>query len=584
MLQRSSLLPSCLAALFLAACVESELQDSRPPTVTNVGLVTQPTELAGDGDLWLVGAREFESGGRDLDQDGDAFDQVVFVVDLASGTSRNSSLALSTAGPRLPLAVGGRLAAFAASEASSGGRDLNGDGDALDDVLFVHDAAGGTTRGLALALPAGAAPVVGDGLVAFAVSEAAQGAGDRNGDGDANDDVLHAFDRATGETTNTLLPVKSRLFLGGGRVAHLEPESADENGDGDALDLVLHVFDPATGDDLGSGLASDGFAPLEADGVWLLAVPESAQGGIDLDGDGDSLDAVLHVFDPRTGFVRNLGLVCPAPGCAVASQPVNARATFAILARESDGAAPFGEGSADAGADADPFDLNQDGDHLDEVVFTYDPRTDRLSNTRRAAVLPLVFVGSSLGFRALESAQELDLDGDGDLLDAVAFVFDPFTATATNLRQDAIDLRGSEDFLLLARPEGTSGVDSNGDGDRGDVIVHAFDRKSSLTTDTRIASVDAFGATASEILLYASEASDRRDLNGDRDLSDEVFVLFDVSSKTSLSLNLAGGKDEARFASVSRSGRLVLLANERAQGTDLDGDGDRSDLVFHRGR
>jgi len=568
MFQRSTCFPSCLPGfvLLLGACTESGVPGDVPPTVTNVGLVTRPTELAGDGDLWLVGAREFEAGGRDLDQDGDAFDQVVFVVDLKSGTTRNTSLAISTASAALPLAVRGRLAAFAASESSSGGRDLNADGDAFDDVSFVHDAATGTTRGLALALPAGALPVVGDGLVVFPVSEAAQDGTDLDGSGSAAGDVLHVFDRTTGETTNTRLAVTSRLFLGGGRVAHLEVESADENGDADALDLVLRVFDPVTGDDLSSGLASDGNEPLAADGTWLLAVPESAQGGADLDGDGDSLDAVLHVFDPRTGFVRNLGLVCAAPGCAVASRPASARASFAILARESG------------------LDRNGDGDLLDDVAFTYDPRTDRLTNTRVAAVAPLVFVGSSLGFRGLESAQGADLDGDGDLRDAVAFVTDPFTGKTTNLRQDAVDLRGSEDFLLLARPESTSGVDSNEDGDRSDVIVHAFDRRSSLTTDTEIASVDAFGASASEILLYVSEDSEGRDLNGDRDLQDEVFVLFDVPSKTNLSLNLAGGADESRFASFSRSGRLVLLANERSQGTDLDGDGDLSDLVLHRGR
>jgi hypothetical protein len=568
-----------LLALFLGACTESDLPGGSAPPITNVGLVTQPSELAGEGDLWLVAAREFESGGRDLDQDGDASDRIVFVVDLASGTARNSSLALSGGGA-LPLAVRGHLAAFAASEASGGGRDLNGDGDALDDVVFVHDAARGTTRGLALALAAGTVPVVGDGLAAFAVSEGAQAGGDLNGDLDVNDDVLHVFDRATGVTTNTQLAVTSRLFLGGGRVAHLEPEGVDENGDGDALDLVLRVFDPATGADLSSGLASDGFAPLEADGVWLLSVPEAAQGGADLNGDGDGLDAVLHVFDPRTEFVRNLELV--SLGSAVASRPAGARETFAFLARESEGVgAPSGE-SADPGAA--PADLNEDGDFSDDVAFTYDPRTDELSSTRRSAVLPLVFVGSSLGFRALESGQQRDLDGDGDRLDAVAFVFDPFTATARNLRQDAIDLVGSEDFLLLARPESTSGLDSNGDGDRSDVIVHAFDRRTNLTTDTRIASVDVFGATASEILLYVSESSEGRDLNSDRDLSDEVFVLFDVPSKTSLSLNLAGGADEARFASLSPSGKLVLLANEGSQGTDLVGDGDLSDQVFHRGR
>jgi hypothetical protein len=563
---------SCLAtALSLGACTESGEPGAAAPTVFNIGLVAQPTELAGEGDLWLVGAREFEAGGHDRNGDGDAFDLVVFVVDLVSGTTRNTGLALSTASAPLPLAVRGRLAAFAASESSGGGRDLNGDGDADDDVVVVHDARDATTRILGLALAAGAQPVVEGELVAFAVGEAAQRGTDLDGDGSANGDVLHVYDGATKTSTNTRLSATSRTFLGGGRVARLVFEALDENGDGDAFDMVLRVFDPATGLDLSSGLASDGGEPLAADGTWLVAVPELAQGAQDLNDDGDAFDRVLHVFDPRDGFVRNLGLVCSAPPCMVASRPASGRASFAILASESG------------------FDLNADGDGLDQVAFTYDPRTDRLTNTGLAAVPPLVFVGTALGFLALEAGQgselpDADLNGDGDLFDAVAFVTDPFTGTSTNLRQDALDLRGSEDFLLLARAEGTSGVDSNADGDLFDVIVHAFARKTGLTTDTRIASVDAFGASASTLLLFASELGEGRDLNGDRDRADDVFVLFDVPSATARSLNLAGGVDLARFASLARSGRLVLLANEGAQGADLDGDGDVSDQVFHRSR
>lgn len=572
MLQRSPCLPSCLAAsaLLLGACTESvDAPAAAAPTVTNAGLVAEPAELAGDGDLWLVAAREFEAGGRDLDQDGDALDLVVFVVDLVRNTTQNTALAVTSP---LSFAVRDGLAAFAASESAGPARDRNGDGDVNDDVLFVYDSASGRTRDQALALTPGTRPAVGDGLVAFSVSEAAQGGVDLDGDGSATGDVLHVFDGASGTSTNTRMAVASPLFLGDGRVAYLAfesmLESGDENGDGDALDLVLQVFDPATGTNQSSGLASDGAAPLVADGVWLVAVPERAQGGLDANGDGDVEDAVLHVFDPRTEFVRNLRLACPGPGCAVASRPMKGQASFGILAQE------------------DGVDRNRDGDGLDAVAFTYDPRADRLRNSGVAAVLPLVFAGSSFAFRGLEAAQDEDLNGDGDLLDAVAFL-DPLAGRTTNLGQDALDLRGSEAFLLLARAESTSGSDSNGvdsnrDGDRADVVVHAFAPATGRTTDTRIASRDVFGASASEILLYVGEADEGRDLNGDRDLADEVFVLFDVPAAASASLNLAGGTDEARFASLSPSGRLVLLASELAQGTDLDADGDLSDQVFHR--
>src|SRR5262245_12091454 len=144
-----------VALTFLAgACGIRSLSSDPAPTASlvNLGLVAQSSGLAADGDLLLVAAREFEAGGRDLDQDGDAFDLVVFVVDLAGGTTLGTGLALDVSTPALLAAVRGPLAAFAASERSSGARDLNGDGDANDSVLFVHDARDHGTRDLGLAL------------------------------------------------------------------------------------------------------------------------------------------------------------------------------------------------------------------------------------------------------------------------------------------------------------------------------------------------------------------------------------------------------------------------------------------------
>lgn len=89
-----------LPALTLACARTSETPVQSNESVTSLGLAAQASELAVEGDLALVAAREFQAGGRDLDGDGDAFDRVAFLVDLATGTARNTGLALDATGPR----------------------------------------------------------------------------------------------------------------------------------------------------------------------------------------------------------------------------------------------------------------------------------------------------------------------------------------------------------------------------------------------------------------------------------------------------------------------------------------------------
>ena len=72
------------------------------------------------------------------------------------------------------------------------GGDLNGDGDHSDHVFLLHDVAAGTQRNLGLAgdNPIGELDSSGGGLLL--VSEISQGR-DLNGDGDAFDQVVYAL-------------------------------------------------------------------------------------------------------------------------------------------------------------------------------------------------------------------------------------------------------------------------------------------------------------------------------------------------------------------------------------------------------
>jgi len=78
--------------------------------------------------------------------------------------------------------------AFRTRESDQGATDLNGDGDAVDYVVQLHDLSTGVTTNLELATTDTIA--VAETTVAFRVFESQHGMTDLNGDGDASDVVL----------------------------------------------------------------------------------------------------------------------------------------------------------------------------------------------------------------------------------------------------------------------------------------------------------------------------------------------------------------------------------------------------------
>jgi hypothetical protein len=372
---------------------------------TNVGLAApRGSTLLVHEDRIVFTVDERTQGGTDLNGDDDVADLILHAFEVETETATNVGLDTSDG-----FALDERWLAFTVDEGSqgAGGTDFNNDGDVTDLVLHVHNLATGTTTNLGLDASGGF--VLDERWLAFAVHEGSQAATDLNGDGDTFDDlVLHVYNLATGTTTNLGLDASGGFVLDERWLAFAVDEDRqvgiDLNGDNDTLDFVLHVVNVKTGRPaFNLGLASNIF---DLSKEWLaFTVDERSQGGTHLNDDDDTLDFVLHVFDLETGTTTNVKLDASG-GFALGKEWI----AFAV--RETR------QGSTD---------LNTDGDTSDQVVHMFNMKTGTTTNVGLSMSLFGSFgVGKEwIAFTVDEKGQgETDLNGDGDASDQVVHVID----------------------------------------------------------------------------------------------------------------------------------------------------------------
>lgn len=245
--------------------------------------------VAGDGNRAtdvFVAAPDDGATGADLTGDGDVADAVLVALDTRQPDPRPQVLVAAAAA-----SVGGDCAVALTPE-GDGGVDLDGDGDLADTVAQL--ACLGAAP-VSLGLAADEAVLLAD-AIAVRASEAGAGR-DLDGDGDRDDAVVHVARRdAPTDWRNLALPA-TRLGGHGGVVAFLvdEASAGDRNGDGDADDQVLHVWFAADGAVVNVGQAAEDF--VIGDRLLAFRTSEAHQGGASLNGDDDADDAVLQVFD-----------------------------------------------------------------------------------------------------------------------------------------------------------------------------------------------------------------------------------------------------------------------------------------------
>jgi len=261
-----------------------------------------------------------------LNGDGDSDDEVVHLV-VGTGASQNLGRAADG------LAMSATTVAALISEADQDDTVLNGDGDTDDTVLQVYPI--GPAAWTNVGQAASSVSVSGD-RVAFVTSEAAQGAGPLNADGDSDDAVAQVYDLGTTSLTNLGRAVEE-LVLGdaGGSVCGSDPVhllamrsseaddgGVDRNGDGDATDdvLVIYDFESDTLVDVGHAVtpcrleACDPRTPYTVNGQEVRFLTFESDQDEDLDNNGVIGGLVLQSFDFCTGFVTVIGAVDPDGG------------------------------------------------------------------------------------------------------------------------------------------------------------------------------------------------------------------------------------------------------------------------------
>jgi hypothetical protein len=438
-----------------------------------------------------------------------------------------------------------------------------------------------------------------DGGVALGVEEASLGR-DLNGDGDTADTIVHTV--LGEEAISTGLPAEwGVLPIPGGGCAIPVVEAAmgwDLNGDGDLGEEVPHLWLPK------EGIVEPGVAGWSSEtagsSVWIH-VYEPWEGR-DLNGDGDVAEDVAHLWNPATGLLNS--------GWAAGS-----------IRSLADGSALFGVFEEQQGG----TDLDEDGTADDHVALWWrGPGQVEVIATQVYAFEPTLDGGALIRIQNAGAEQQwslrmwhpdrpsVDLDMgtvchlptlDGGAFFKVAETFD-YWGGGTACDQ-GIDRNGDgdcSDFILqhwspgrglvdlgLADPgwcpecdcglrlddsgaawvsvyEAGSGADLNDDGDVDDLVLHRVTGTQVENLGVAVAYNAGHWAMLAEGVVLAV-AEDGTDLDGDGDGSDSVFHYISGSGETT---NLA---TTGEVAVTLRDGSVLLMAEEERQSADLNGDG-----------
>ncbi|MEQ8762634.1 MAG: hypothetical protein RL885_01820 [Planctomycetota bacterium] len=341
-----------------------------------------------------------------------------------------------------------------------------------------------------------------------------------------------------------------------------EPRGSDPNGDFQLFDRVPYVYDEVSGEVLSTGfrwLFNSRLPGYLASNDLLVFLAREKLQREDLTGDGDYVDRnIPWIWDGRRKRAVHADVVLGFGNSLLTDwwRVADGWAVFVVFEEQND------------------RDLNGDGDRTDQIGLAYD--------AEEGVFRWLPFVNRAFAIQENRVATTVledevgDVNGDGDTFDAIACLIDLKTAERTLLPHAARLLRARGDTAIIAVSELGEGQDLNGDGDTSDNVLAYRDLGSGQTVFSGVTlySTD-FWFDEDRLVCLASEAADRIDYNGDGDRSDGVVVAFDRQSGALVNSGLAA----TRFEVIGD--HALVLVPEQGQGEqDLNGDGNISDEVL----
>jgi hypothetical protein len=537
-------------------------------------------------------------------------------------------------GATTPLVANGYQFAFLANEATSGSsspaaasRDLNEDGDTLDDVAVLVDA---RTRDEASTGIAAQAVAMLAGELYLSVDEANDDF-DWSADGDKADDVLLRFGGLSrdadlvaelADADQPLVVAQARLWF----VAEAGPNGVAVDG----LHFVqeLAPSNPVAVGSLAPLVAVDEPELVGAQAGCVFVLLDEASVGADLNGDGDSTDAnVLALVDARetTPLLRNT-----QKALASDSSPIAARADddglleVAFLVGEAaQGASNLNTQAAVGSGSAwteDQCASSADTDALDEVLhYIRWPRwIDGTEPDARNTGLPgsdaVVLFDGHVAVDCDEADHGgCDLNRDGDATDTIArwtaivaanVAIDPHSLVANMHPIDDVPggthgLCAYDERLFIAYSEdddstGTGGTDKDGNRLDDDTLVAWLNATTNQFDFTHTGGGVHVGTTwmrpsptGDRLCVAITERVAGVPLNagqegGTPDLLDSIptFAFFSGSTLGFPGPGVAVKADDAGISSARVNG--FYKVDEAADDFDWNGDGDKLDLVVRQ--
>ncbi len=446
--------------------------------------------------------------------------------------------------------------------------------------------------------------VVGMGTLAFAmVSELEQGGTDLNGDGDFADNVMFMIDSVTGMRTNLGIAATVGVATNDTHIAWGVSEASqggvDMNGDGDMGDRVVVVFDPSLpvspANPFNTGMSIDENSPLIGSGNLFVFATNEINQGIDLNGDTNLDDFVVHSFDTSSMTLFNTGL---------ATVDFSFRTQFDLFIFTAD------EPSQETGMGGAAADLNSDGDGADTILYLVNPSMAMITGLPRSivpasygiygsAAMPVLVFSIDEANSGAVSFNSTGLTSDFDAQDFICAVFDVNTMTETipggGIAVEPLRYSGSATRLVFSVSEtenADNGTDFNADGDTSDFVPFWLDLANpAMIHNVGIAQDDGttgFPLVCGEsILILADEATqgpngtNYNGALGDVDFQDTVFFHVNTVGGVTVPTNLNFAGNEGLCSDVAFD-FLTVIANEAANGSsDLNNDGDTGDEIAY---